>query len=342
VDPTTAPGPFLGRSRAVREMLSLLERAAQVDVPVLLTGETGTGKSHLARLLHAQSARGSGPFVSVNCAGVPDGLFESEFFGHKRGAFTGAVESRAGLFEEADRGTLFLDEIGELPLTQQAKLLTVIEERRVRAVGASRVRPVDARIVSATSRELAAAVEGGTFRADLYHRIALIRCELPPLRSRPEDLRCIAEDLLRKLARKYRRPGLGLSDDAWALVGSHGWPGNVRELAHALEAAAILCSRQTIGPEHLGAWLVAAPAPAATATQPAAPPPPANGVGQASAPEAGQDRRSGRYSFFGTEAEEREAIHSALVRARGNRTQAARELGMARNTLREKLKRYGL
>jgi two-component system response regulator PilR (NtrC family) len=366
--PTAAPGPFLGRSKAVRDLLTLVERAAQVDAPVLLTGETGTGKSHLARLLHARSARRGGPFVSVNCAGFPEGLFESEFFGHRRGAFTGAVESRAGLFEEATRGTLFLDEVGELPLAQQAKLLTVLEERRVRAVGASRARPVDARIVTATSREIAAAVESGAFRADLYHRIALIRCELPPLRTRPEDLVCLAEHLLKALSRKYRRPGLELSASAWELVLSHPWPGNVRELAHVLEASIILSGARTIDPDHLEARLAPAPAvasppdgapralPPASPGAPGAdvppvptvlpprvvPGPPASPSSSRVASRPETAARSGRYSFFGTREQEREQIRAALVRCRGNRTRAARELGMARNTLRQKVRRYGL
>jgi two-component system, NtrC family, response regulator AtoC len=328
MDLPLSPGPFLGRSKAVLQLLELIERAAQVDVPVLLTGETGTGKSHLARLLHSRSPRGEGPLVSVNCAGFPDGLFESELFGHCRGAFTGAVESREGLFEQAGGGVLFLDEVGELPLSQQAKLLTVLEEKRVRPVGGTRTRPVDARIVSATSRDIKAEVAAGAFRADLYHRIALIRCEIPPLRARPDDLALLTSWLLAELARKYRKPSLALTADALALVVEHSWPGNVRELAHVLEASAILSKTREIGAEQLGPMLAGA---TTTARSPTAEP---------SADDPSQ--RSPRYSFFGSENQEREAILSALIRCRGNRTRAARELGMARNTLGEKVRKYQL
>jgi DNA-binding NtrC family response regulator len=266
--------------------------------------------------------------VSVNCAGFPDGLFESELFGHCRGAFTGAVESREGLFEQSTGGVLFLDEVGELPLSQQAKLLTVLEEKRVRPVGGARSRPVDARIVSATSRDIKVEVAEGAFRADLYHRIALIRCELPPLRTRPEDLSLLTTWLLSGFARKYRKPGLTLTGEAFALVTSHPWPGNVRELAHVLEAGAILSMTREIGAEHLGPMLAGAVAVARS--EPAEP------------EAAGVLPRPPRYSFFGNEEQEREAIRCALVRCRGNRTRAARELGMARNTLGEKVRKYRL
>src|SRR5688572_20766859 len=246
----SSPRAFLGRSEAVVRVLDLVERAAAFDVPLLLTGETGTGKSHLARLLHDLSPRRNGPFVPVNCAGVPEALFESELFGHSRGAFTGAVTSRVGLFEEAASGTLFLDEVGELPLTQQAKLLTVLEDRRVRPVGTSRDRPVDARVVAATSRDLPAAVEERAFRPDLYHRIALLRCEIPPLRARPDDVVLLAQHLLADLSRKYQRR-VALSQAACDLLRAHAWPGNVRELAHVLEAALILTGGATLQPGEL-------------------------------------------------------------------------------------------
>ena len=375
MDPSTAPPPFLGRSKAVAQVLKLIERAAQVDVPVLLTGETGTGKSHLARLLHARSPRRQGPFVTVNCAGFPDGLFESEFFGHSRGAFTGAIESRKGLFEQSAHGTLFLDEVGELPLSQQAKLLTVLEEKRVRPVGSARARPVDTRIVAATSRVITAEVTAGTFRPDLYHRIALIRCELPPLRVRPDDLLFLTAHLLDGFARRYRCPGLHLSDAARRCITEHSWPGNVRELAHVLEAAVILSGGPTIGPEHVDAMLIGAvrgglakeprwsgagePAHvSAEASERASPPPPTcTRVRTADAPagsiespadaSAGADEadpapREGRYSFFGSAESERDQIRGALERFRGNKTRAARALGMARNTLAEKVRKYGL
>ena len=320
---------FLGESDGMAHVLDLALRAADVDVPVLLVGETGTGKSHLARLIHESGPRARGAFLAVNCAGIPEGLFESEFFGHKRGAFTGAVEARVGLFEMASGGTLFLDEVGDLPLAQQAKLLSVLEERRVRPVGGSQARAVDTRVIAASCRDPAAGVRAGTFRADLYHRLALLRCELPPLRSRPHDLQALIAHFLRQLRARYRRPVLALTPEAERLLLSHSWPGNVRELAHALEAAVILSGDALLSPEPFARVLVEV-AGAATSSPPARDAEP----GRAGTPE--------RYSFFGSERDEREAIRRALVRCKGNRTRAARELGMARNTLRQKIRRLRL
>ena len=328
----------------MERVLAFLERAAEVDVPVLIVGETGTGKSHLAHLLHAKSARRAGPFVTVNCAGIPEGLFESELFGHRRGAFTGAVESRAGLFEAAHGGTLFLDEVGELPPTQQAKLLTVLEERRVRPVGGSAARAIDTRVVAATCRDLARAVEAGAFRADLYHRIALLRCTIPPLRRRPLDVEQLIGHLLRSLGHKYGRR-IHLSDTARARLLGHPWPGNVRELAHTLEAAVILSGAQTLEAAHIEQVLTEPTAAGPARELPPAPetsPAPQPSRAPETPPEPDPAPGPSRYSFFGSEAEEREAIRSVLVRWRGNRTRTALELGMARNTLREKLRRYGL
>ena len=217
-----------------------MRRAAEVEASVLLTGETGTGKSLAARIIHENSRRASGPFVVVNCAGVPESLFESELFGHERGAFTGATASREGLVEAASGGTLFLDEVGDLPVAQQSKLLTVLEERTVRRVGSVKPRPVELRVVSGTGADLNAALETGTFRRDLFHRLAVLRCCIPPLRERPEDALHLARRILRRLGRRYDVDELRLSPDGASLVESYPWPGNVRELAHALEAAVIL------------------------------------------------------------------------------------------------------
>ena len=238
--PSAGVPPLLGRSRALRRVRAFLARAASVDAAVLLQGETGTGKSHVAKLLHARSRRCEGPFVAINCAGVPESLFESEVFGYARGAFTGAGQDRDGLMLAAHGGTLLLDEIGELPPAQQAKLLAAVEDRAIRPVGATVSRPVDLRLVAATCRVLTAEMEAGRFRADLYHRLAVLRLTLPALRDRRDDILPLAR---RFLARAVSRHGVGdrsFSNGAGELLREHAWPGNVRELAHVVEAAVIL------------------------------------------------------------------------------------------------------
>lgn len=238
-DPSEVP-PLLGKSPALDGVRRFVARAAAVDAPVLLQGETGTGKGHVARLLHAGSRRAAGPFVALNCAGVPEGLFESELFGHVRGAFTGAQAAREGLMAAADGGTLLLDEVGELPSGQQAKLLTAVEERVVRPVGATAGRPVNLRLISATCRVLVREIAESRFRPDLYHRIALLRLTLPTLRERPDDILPLARRFLRSAVARHRVGDRALSDDAREVLRGHAWPGNVRELAHVMEAAVIL------------------------------------------------------------------------------------------------------
>jgi two-component system, NtrC family, response regulator HydG len=247
--------PLLGPSAALRRVRAFVERVASVDAPVLIEGETGTGKGHVARLLHAGGARGAGPFVALNCAGVPETLFESELFGHTRGAFTGAQQAREGLMVSADGGTLFLDEIGELPPAQQAKLLVAVEERAVRPLGATRMTPVDFRLVSATCRVLATELEHGRFRSDLYHRIALLKVTLPALRERPEDILPLARRFLGRAIMRHRRGERGLTSDARRVLEEHAWPGNVRELAHVIEAAVILGAGPRIDGSLVGAVL---------------------------------------------------------------------------------------
>ena len=237
---------LLGESPQMEHARRLIVRAAGVDAPVLITGETGTGKSLAARLIHAHGTRRGAPLVPVNCSGIPEGLFETEFFGHRRGAFTGAVESRRGLFEAADGGTLFLDEVAELPERQQAKLLTVLEDREVRRVGDEQLRSLDVRVLSATSRDLSKAVPAGRFRADLFHRIAVLCIALPPLRERAEDIPVLAHALLERLVARYGVRTTTLPIRVVELLMRQTWPGNVRELAHVLEAAAICNPRKRI------------------------------------------------------------------------------------------------
>jgi two-component system, NtrC family, response regulator GlrR len=229
-------GRMIGQSVAMRTAFGRLERAAASDATVLLDGETGTGKGEAAEAIHTQSRRASGPFVVLDCGAVPENLLESELFGHERGAFTGAMQRRIGVFEEAQAGTLFIDEIGELPASLQPKLLRVLETRAVRRVGGSGTQPVDVRIVAATNRDLRAEVNAGRFRADLYYRLAVLRITLPPLRERPDDLSALAAGLLERLgAAPDQRARLLARPDLRGALERSDWPGNVRELRNFLE-----------------------------------------------------------------------------------------------------------
>ena len=229
-----------GPSPAMTALRRFVSLAASVSAPVLVTGETGTGKSMVARVIHRLSRRSDRPFVAVNCAGIPESLFESELFGHEKGAFTGADRGRVGLMEAANSGTLFLDELGEMPRTQQGKVLTALEDSEVRRVGGNAVRSVDVRLVCGTGRDLAAAIEAGEFRRDLFHRVAVLHHRVPPLRDRPEDALHLAVRMTRTLSLRHGLGEVALSGDARRFISEYAWPGNVRELAHALEAALIL------------------------------------------------------------------------------------------------------
>ena len=234
-------GNVVGRSAAMREVAALAARVADASTPVLITGETGTGKGLVARGVHGAGVRAHAPFVTINCAALPENLLESELFGHTKGAFTGASSARKGLFEQASGGTLFLDEIGEMPLSLQAKLLDVLERGVVRALGSDRERPVDARVIAATHRNLRARVREGAFREDLLFRLDVVRLDIVPLRQRPEDLPVlIAHFLAQSRARHPHSPVEAVGRDALARLGAHAWPGNVRELENAIERAVLL------------------------------------------------------------------------------------------------------
>lgn len=232
---------LVGISSNFLRAVDLARKAAKTDATVLLIGETGTGKEMFAHAIHASSSRASEPFITVNCAAVPEDLLESEFFGYEKGAFTGAARRRIGMFELANRGTIFLDEIGDMSLRLQAKLLRVLEERAVRRLGGSELVSVDVRVIAATNRDLQSAVQRGGFRADLFHRLSVVTIRVPPLRERKEDIPLLAAHLLRKLVRKVGKSVGGLSREAVDLLERYWWPGNVRELENVLERALITC-----------------------------------------------------------------------------------------------------
>src|ERR687894_671376 len=226
----------------MRGLVSIAESAARLDSTVILTGESGTGKDVLARFIHSKSARGDSPLITINCGALPESLFESEFFGHEKGAFTGATAMKRGLIEAADGSTLFLDEIGDLPAPMQVKLLHFLEQGRFRRVGSTRDRAADVRIIAATNRRPAEDVRQGRFRTDLFYRLNVISLHVPPLRDRREDIPALTEHFLSLFRERFNRPALDLSPEARARLNSHDWPGNVRELRNTLERAAALAS----------------------------------------------------------------------------------------------------
>ena len=250
-------GEIIAESDAMQNVMTTIQQVAQSDISVLLTGENGTGKSLLARAIHKLSQRVNAPQISVNMGAVTESLFESEMFGHMKGAFTDAKSTRIGRFELADGGTLFLDEIANTPVSQQAKLLRVLEERQFEKVGASKTQTVDIRLVSATNADLEAAVESGQFRKDLLYRINTIEIEIPPLRQRQQDIVPLAESFLKKIASQYAKPVKTLSGAAKQALLEYNWPGNVRELAHVIERAQILAQAEHIEVQDLGLTLTA-------------------------------------------------------------------------------------
>ena len=238
-------GSLVGNSRSMREIFGLIEQVAPSNVSVLITGESGTGKELVARTLHELSPRKSNPFVAINCAAIPETLIESEIFGHEKGAFTGAVERRAGCFELASGGTLLLDELGEMPAATQAKLLRVLEERKIRRLGARVEQDVDVRVLAATNRDPAQAVASGDLRADLFYRLGVFNIAMPPLREHIEDLPALADAMLEEMNRKHGRKVSGVTASLLERMRLYDWPGNARELRNVIERAVILCPDST-------------------------------------------------------------------------------------------------
>jgi DNA-binding NtrC family response regulator len=301
---------IVARSPAMQNVMRLLDRVGPSEANVLVTGEHGTGKEVVARWIHASSKRASRTLVTINAGGLSEGVFESELFGHVRGAFTDAKENRVGCFELAGGGTLFMDEVGNMPIGQQAKLLRVLQTGEFHPVGSSRVKRADVRVVSATNAELGSAVIAGTFREDLLYRLNTVEVRLPPLRDRTEDIGHLAQHFLEKQAQRYGKPVRGFRPEALQALARHGWPGNVRELEHAVERSVLMARGEEIGEEDLLLTPV----------------------------------RSGpaQLESMTLEEAEKHLIQRALQRCDGNVTDAADLLGLSRSALYRRLQHYGI
>jgi DNA-binding NtrC family response regulator len=303
-------GPnLIAQSAVMRPVLEVVARVGPSDANVLLTGENGTGKGVVAQALHAVSGRAGKPFISVNMGGLPEGVFESELFGHVRGAFTDAKADRAGRFELADGGTLFLDEIGNIPMSQQAKILRVLETGELERVGSSRTYRVNVRLISATNADLPAEVAGGKFRQDLLFRLNTIHIHLPPLRERREDIALLAQHFLKGHVERYRKQITGFDDAAIEAMKGYAWPGNVRELDHAVERGVLMTQGKVVRAQDLGL-------------------------------DAGQ--AAPRIEDMSLEEVEAFLIKKTLARCDGNARRAAEELGLSRSAFYRRLERYGL
>lgn len=309
---------IVGRSKELMKVLALVRKVAPTDTTVLITGETGTGKDLIARAIHALSRRSERPFVSINCAAFPEHLLESELFGYVKGAFTGAINNRKGLLQEADGGTFFFDEIGSMPLPLQTKLLRVIEDKMVRRLGENKPTHVDVRIIAATNNDLYEAVRAQQFREDLFYRLNVVNIHMPPLRARRADIPELANYFLNKYARRDGREGLEFSQEVLALLINYDFPGNVRELAHIVEHAVTVCPGPLIRPEDL--------------------PQRFHERSTASQPVPLMPQRSRRQQL---EEEERRLIIQA-IKASSTIREAAEALGMSRATLWRRMKKYGL
>jgi len=308
-------GRIVGGSPAMQRVLDTVAQVAPSEATVLISGESGTGKELVAGLLHANSGRREGPFVSLNCAAITESLMESELFGHEKGAFTGAERRREGRFQQADGGTLFLDEVSEMPLSMQVKFLRVLQEREFTRVGGDSLLRVDVRVVAATNTHLPERIAAGRFREDLYYRLNVVGLQLPPLRERREDVPLLAQHFLETFAAKNRKPVKGFSPQAMDRLIRRDWPGNVRELMNAVERAVVLARAD---------YLTEADFPAIGPDSPAGAPPAAGGAG------------------LPLSEVERAVILDTLAAAGGNKSEAARRLGITRRTLHKKLKTYGV
>jgi two-component system, NtrC family, response regulator PilR len=327
--PSAVAAKMLGDSPAIQELRGTISKLARSQAPVYISGESGVGKELVARLIHEQGPRAIGPFMPVNCGAIPSELMESEFFGHKRGSFTGAQADKDGLFQAANGGTLFLDEVAELPIHMQVKLLRVIQEKAVRPIGGRAEVPVDVRILSATHKNLAKLVEANQFRQDLFYRINVIELRVPPLRERREDVPKLAGRVLERLGSDGGQAPARLTPEALAALLAYAFPGNVRELENVLERAVALCENNTIKPDDLRLTPRAASGAAAAA--------PAEEEGDDESDASGDGGLDSYISNL-----EREAIMKALLETRYNKTAAAKKLGITFRALRYKLKKLGI
>ena len=322
---------IVGQSAAMQEVFKMVGRISNSDAAVMITGESGSGKELVARAIHQYSARHDRPFLAINCAAIPENLLESELFGHEKGSFTGASAQRIGRFEQCDGGTLFLDEIGDMPLAIQSKLLRVLQDGTFSRVGGNQTIKTDVRIVAATNKNLEAEVAGKKFREDLFYRLNVVRLHLPPLRSRREDIRLLAEYFLKRIAAQKHKPQLQLSQEAVEVLENHPWPGNVRELENTIQRAAVLATSDVLLPKDLPLGKVPTTAPAETGTT--------------VAPPAGLDEAA-RLLFETAAAEpglellpwlEQEFTRRAMESTGHNQVRAAKLLGITRATLRKRL-----
>lgn len=302
---------FIGNSSTILEILNNIERVAPTDANILIQGENGTGKDMIAKNIHRQSLRKDKPFVTVDLGAISESLFESELFGHVKGSFTDAKEDRIGKLEEADGGTIFLDEIGNISLTMQAKLLTVLQNRTITKVGSNKLKPIDVRLVCATNKAVYKMVSEGEFRQDLLYRINTIEIQLPPLRERKEDIPLLADYFVQRYAKKYNRPVAYLNSTVIKQIQKHLWPGNVRELQHAIERAVILSQTDTLQPEDFKGFRLA-------------------------------NEDAPTMETLQLEEMQVMLIKKALQKHNGNITETARELGLTRASLYRRLEKYGI
>ena len=332
-DTDDEPGLLLGKSTEIQKLRSQTRKLARSQAPVFISGESGSGKELVARMIHLQGPRRDGPFIAVNCGAIPSELMESEFFGHKKGSFTGAVENKDGLFRSANGGTLFLDEVADLPLAMQVKLLRAIQEKAVRPVGDTKEVPVDIRVLSATHKNLPDLVQEGTFRQDLFYRINVIELAVPPLRERPNDIPLLARHILERIGHEYECDPASLTPGAIERLKQYDFPGNVRELENVLERAFTLCDADQIdaGDLHLGNGVQTASSPTQVIAEGEA-----NDDGTDPVPDGEIDLENYLENL------ERQAIEKALEATRWNKTAAAKRLGISFRALRYRLKKLGM